>query len=151
TTIGGLKLRFAKLLGLAATGGMVVPGGAAARTTVDTPRGHAAEDNVALTPSTEAQLSRESARKNAAARANVATVSGDPGAVGQWGQVIPWPEVAINAALLPNGEVLAYDSIGDSATETFPVQDHTRASLWDPATGSQTDVTFNLKNGGYNI
>ena len=56
--------------------------------------------------------------------------------------------VAINAALLPNGKVLAYDSVGDNATETYPVQDHTRATLWDPATGTQTPVNVDT---GYNI
>jgi hypothetical protein len=116
--------------------------------TVATPQGHAAEDNVYLTPADEARLSRDSAAKNAAARAKVAAVTGDPGAVGQWGPVVSWPVVAINAALLPNGKVLAYDSIGDHATETYPVQDHTRATIWDPRTGRQTDVTL---NDGYNI
>jgi hypothetical protein len=115
---------------------------------VDTPRGHAAEDNVVLTPSAEARLSRESAQKNAAARAQVATVTGDPGVIGQWGPVVDWPVVAVNAALLPNGKVLAYDSIGDQATETYPVQDHTRATVWDPTTGTQTDVTL---SDGFNI
>jgi len=44
--------------------------------------------------------------------------------------------------------VLAYDSIGDKATETYPVQNTTRATVWDPATGSQTPVTVNT---GFNI
>jgi hypothetical protein len=125
-----------------------VPGGALARTAVDTPRGHEAEDSVRLTPREEARLSRESAAKNAAARAKVATVTGDPGTVGQWGPVVDWPVVAVNAALLPDGRVLAYDSVGDHATETYPVQDHTRATVWDPSTGAQTDVTL---NDGYNV
>lgn len=142
-------MRIGALLGLVGMGlVLAVPGGALADTTVDTAPGHAAEDNVVLTPSAEAQLSRESAAKNAAARANVATVTGSPDVVGQWGPVVDWPVVAINAALLPNGKVLAYDSIGDQATETYPVQDHTRATIWDPATGSQTDVTL---SDGYNI
>jgi hypothetical protein len=117
--------------------------GALAATTVATPQGHAAEDNVVLTPREEARLSRESAAKNAAARAKVASVTGSPGEVGQWGPVVDWPVVAVNAALLPDGKVLAYDSVGDHATETYPVQDHTRATVWDPGTGSQTDVTLN--------
>jgi hypothetical protein len=119
-----------------------------AGTRVDTPQGHAAEDHVVLTPSDEARLSRQSATKDAAALANAPAVTGNPGAVGQWGPVVDWPVVAINAALLPNGKVLAYDSIGDQATETYPVQDHTRATVWDPKTGSQTDVTL---TDGYNI
>ena len=47
----------------------------------------------------------------------------------------------MHAALLANGKVLAYDSMGDNATETYPVHDHTRATVWDPATGTQTPVT----------
>lgn len=127
---------------------LVVPAGALAAMGVDTPEGHAAEDNVVVTPGAEAQLSRESAAKNTAARANVAAVTGSPDVVGAWGPVVDWPVVAINAALLPNGKVLAYDSIGDHATGTYPVQDHTRATVWDPSTGSQSDVTL---SDGYNM
>ncbi len=151
-------MKFRALLGLLGMGLLLlVTGGALAATattvgttatTVATPQGHAAEDNVVLTPSAEAQLSRESALSNAAARAKVPTVTGSPAVVGQWGPVVPWPVVAIYAALLPNGKVLAYDSIGDNATETYSVQDHTRATVWDPTTGSQTSVWL---NDGYNI
>ena len=145
-------MKFGALVALLGMGlVLIVTGGALAATkatTVDTPQGHAAEDNVVLTPSAEAQLSRESALSNAAARAKVATVTGSPDVVGQWGPVVPWPVVAINAALLPNGKVLAYDSMGDLPTESYLVQDHTRATVWDPTTGSQTSVWL---NDGYNI
>ena len=77
-----------------------------------------------------------------------ATVTGNEGQVGQWGPVVDWPVVAVHMALLPNGKVLAYDSMGDNATETYPVQDHTRATVWDPATGAQTPVNVTT---GYNI
>ena len=72
--------------------------------------------------------------------AAVAAVAGDEHLVGQWGPVVDWPVVGVHVALMPNGKVLAYDSVGDAATETFPVHDHTRATLWDPATGDQTPV-----------
>ena len=49
---------------------------------------------------------------------------------------------------MPNGKVLAYDSVGDNATETYPVHDHTRATMWDPATGTQTPVWVGT---GYNV
>ena len=68
--------------------------------------------------------------------------------MGEWGPVVDWPVVGVHVALLPNGKVLAYDSIGDNATETYPVQDHTRATVWDPATGTQTPVTVDT---GFNI
>ena len=82
------------------------------------------------------------------AAAAAATVTGNAGQVGQWGPVVDWPVVAVHMALLPNGKVLAYDSMGDNATETYPVQDHTRATVWDPATGAQTPVNVTT---GYNI
>ena len=82
------------------------------------------------------------------ARAAAAMIAGGAQAVGQWGPVVDWPVVGVHVALLPNGKVLAYDSIGDNATETYPVQDHTRATVWDPATGTQTPVNVDT---GYNI
>ncbi len=56
--------------------------------------------------------------------------------------------VGVHVALLPNGKVLAYDSVGDNATETYPVHDHTRATVWDPATGTQTPVNVDT---GFNV
>ena len=43
--------------------------------------------------------------------------------------------------------MLAYDSVGDRATETFPVHDFTRATVWDPETGTHTNVNVT----GYNV
>jgi hypothetical protein len=48
--------------------------------------------------------------------------------------------VGVHVALMPNGKVLAYDSVGDRATETYPVHDRTRAMVWDPVTGTETRV-----------
>jgi hypothetical protein len=59
-----------------------------------------------------------------------------------------WPVVGVHVALLPNGNVLAYDSVGDHATETYPVHDHTRATVWDPISGTQTPVWVDT---GYNV
>lgn len=137
---------------LVVTGSMLmlgVPAVGVASTPVETPQGHASEDAVRLSPSAEARLSRETTEKTAAASAKAAAAStANPGEVGQWGPVVEWPVVAINAVLLPNGKVLAYDSIGDHATETYPEQNHTRATVWDPEIGSQTNVTL---NDGHNI
>jgi hypothetical protein len=120
-----------------------------ASTSVETPQGHASEDAVVLSPSAEARLSHQTREKTAAASAKAAAATtGDPGEVGQWGPVVDWPVVAIWATLLPNGKVLAYDSIGDRGTENYVLQDHTRATVWDPATGSQTEVWL---RDGYNI
>src|SRR2546423_4251255 len=133
----------------ALAGVQVVPAIAVASTSVETPQGHASEDAVVLSPSAEARLSRQTKEKTAAASANAAAATtGDPGAVGQWGPVVGWPVVAVSAALLPDGKVLAYDSIGDHGTKNYVRQDHTRATVWDPATAAQTEAWL---RDGYNI
>ena len=68
--------------------------------------------------------------------------------MGEWGPVVDWPVVGVHVALLPDGKVLAYDSIGDNATETYPVHDHTRATVWDPETGIHTPVNVDT---GFNV
>ncbi len=127
---------------------MVVPG-AGAHDEVMTAAGHAAEDSVVHTAAQERALEAHTRAVTAAdAWAAALALAGAPQDVGQWGPVVDWPVVGVHVALLPNGKVLAYDSIGDNATETYPVQDHTRATVWDPATGTQTPVTVDT---GFNI
>ena len=135
------------LVASAAAAALGAPG-AGAHDGVSTPAGHAAEDAVTLTPQQERALDVHTlAVSRRASRAAAPAVSG-PQDVGQWGPVADWPVVGIHVALLPNGKVLAYDSIGDHATETYPVQDHTRATVWDPVTGVQTPVDVDT---GFNI
>jgi len=111
--------------------------------------GHEAEDSVVHSAAMEARLNNGTLIRSAwAAQATAAAVAADPGQVGQWGPVVNWPVVGVHVALLPNGKVLAYDSVGDAATETFPVHDFTRATVYDPVTGSQTPATVDT---GYNI
>ena len=81
------------------------------------------------------------------ARAAAAAVAANEHEVGRWGPLVDWPVVGVHVALLPNGKVLAYDSVGDRATETFPVHDFTRATVWDPETGTHTNVNVT----GYNV
>jgi hypothetical protein len=101
---------------------------------------HLAEDSV-HDVAAEPRMAEHTRSVTAAdARAAAAAVAGDEHIVGQWGPVVDWPVVGVHNALMPDGRVLAYDSVGDNATETYPVHDHTRATLWDPATGSQTPV-----------
>ena len=100
---------------------------------------HIAEDTAPHDAAAEAQLARRTRAATAAdARAAAAAVAGNEHEVGSWGPLVDWPVVGVHVALLPNGKVLAYDSVGDRATETFPVHDFTRATVWDPATGTQT-------------
>ena len=116
---------------------------------VSTPAGHEAEDTVVHDAATEARLNRNTRLHSAtAASLAAAAVAADPGQTGAWGPVVDWPVVGIHVALLPNGKVLAWDSVGDAATETFPVHNFTRATVYDPQTGSQTQVNVDT---GYNI
>src|SRR5919109_349593 len=136
----GLVLSFALAFG--------IPGVALAQD-VRTPEAHHAEDHVVHDAATEARLNRETRLRSAAAsRAAAAAVSADPGLSGRWGPVVDWPVVGIHVALLPNGKVLAWDSVGDRATETFPVHDFTRATVYDAVSGTHTPVTVDT---GFNI
>ena len=116
---------------------------------VSTVRRHIEEDSVAHSPAAERRLQRRTSAATATdAAAAAVTPTGDEGRVGQWAPVVDWPVVGVHVALLENGKVLAYDSVGDNATETYAVHDHTRATVWDPATGIQTPVDVNT---GYNV
>ena len=121
---------------------LVAPGSALAHD-VSTAAGHRAEDTVLHDAAIEASLNKATRHASAVlSRAAAATVAADPGQAGQWGPVVNWPVVGIHVALLPNGKVLAWDSVGDGATESFPDQTFTRATVYDPATGTQTPVTW---------
>ena len=116
---------------------------------VGTPEGHAEEDAVVHSAADERRLERRTeAITKPDARAAADADEDDPGDVGSWGPVVDWPVVAVNAALLPNGDVLAYDSVGDMA----PATTRTTTSPGRPSgirtTGAQTAVNattgFNL-------
>ena len=144
--VGRVALLFALTLTVLAT---QAASAAFAHEAVTTVQGHMEEDSVSHGPAMERRLElRTSATTAADAEAAAAAVSGNEGQVGQWGPVEDWPVVGVHAALLEDGKVLAYDSVGDNASETYPVHDHTRATVWDPATGTQTPVTVTT---GYNI
>jgi len=116
---------------------------------VNTTAGHQAEDEVLHDAATEERLNGETRRLSAAAsEVTAAALEADPGQVGQWGPVVDWPVVGIHVALLPDGKVLAWDSVGDRATETFAVHDFTRATVYDPVTGTHTSANVDT---GYNI
>ena len=115
---------------------------------MSTVQGHIEQDSVTHSPAKERRLERRTRAATAGdAKAAAAAVTGGEGQAGQWGPVVDWPVVGVHVALLENGKVLAYDSVGDNAAETYPVHDHTRATVWDPATGTQTPVNV----VGYNI
>jgi hypothetical protein len=122
---------------------------AAAHEGASTVAGHNAEDATPHAASAEPTLELRTRLATDAdvTRAVAAAAAASPADVGGWGPLTDWPVVGVHVALLPNGKVLAYDSVGDNATETYPVHDHTRATVWDPVTGTQTPVDFQ----GYNV
>ena len=113
---------------------------------IDTPQGHAAAD---ATPRDAALERRLAARTEARAERRVRAMAAQAGLaqdVGRWGPVTPWPVVAVQTAVLPNGKVLAYDSVGDNDAGAYSVHNFTRATVWDPATGSHTPVALSSLN-----
>lgn len=67
----------------------------------------------------------------------------DPARVGSFGPVKATPVVPVFTAVLPNGKILMWDSVGDKAAESYPDQSSTRAAVYDPSDGSskRVDVT----------
>lgn len=74
-------------------------------------------------------------------------LAGPPDQIGQWSGVIGTPVLPVFAALLPNGKVLIWDSVGDNPTESYTDHTYTRAGIFDPANSSTTRVDVS----GYNI
>ncbi len=89
-----------------------------------------------------------SERSNAGNQKRLATPVVSPAQGGLWSEVQPWPLVAVHAALLPNGKVLAWDATPDDADDDPHTTDNytTRVTLWDPitnehvATNNDTDT-----------
>ncbi|NMO57411.1 DUF1929 domain-containing protein [Actinoplanes sp. TBRC 11911] len=69
-------------------------------------------------------------------------VADNPAVRGSWSSVINTPVVPVFEAVLPNGKVLIWDSVGDNAAESYPDQSFTRAMVWNPAdnTSKRVDV-----------
>lgn len=113
----------------------------------DDAREHMAEDLVGTpirviekqTAANAARIQRETGLRPGTTRSKAA-VAADPGISGSWSPVIDTPVVPIFQAVLPNGKVLIWDSVGDNAAETYPVHDFTRAAVWNPADNTYKDV-----------
>jgi Galactose oxidase-like, Early set domain/Ricin-type beta-trefoil lectin domain len=87
------------------------------------------------------------------ANASLSTAAAaDPGVGGAWSSVMPTDVVPIFQAVLPNGKVLMWDSVGDGPTESYTDHSYTRALVWDPDTNSSVrkDVQgYNIFCAGY--
>ncbi len=82
----------------------------------------------------------DSGTRSSSQRLAVPVVSAAQG--GLWSEVEPWPLVAVHAALLPNGKVLAWDATPDDADDDPHTTDNytTRVTLWDPITGTHVET-----------
>lgn len=61
----------------------------------------------------------------------------DASQYGSWSEVVKWPVLAVHAALLPNGRVMAWDATPDDFDDDVQTTDNftTRVTVWDPETG----------------
>lgn len=75
-----------------------------------------------------------------------AAAAADPAALGRWSEVVDTDVIPVFTALLPNGKVLVWDSVGD-APKAEDGNSFTRAMVFDPTTSSQRRVDVQ----GYNI
>ena len=76
----------------------------------------------------------------------------DPGKGGRWSPVTDTPVVPVFQAVLPNGKVLMWDSVGDEPAEGYTDHTFTRAAVWNPRddTYKRVDVTgYNIFCAGY--
>jgi hypothetical protein len=77
---------------------------------------------------------------------------GSSGQIGQWSGIINTPILPVAIALLPNGKVLMWDSVGDGPTESYANHTYTRAAVWNPKDNTfvRADVSgFNLFCSGF--
>lgn len=106
------------------------------------------ENKTRLTREQGVQPGTARSQKIGAGEATYSTgVTSDPGVSGQWSPVIDTPLVPVFQAVLPNGKVLAWDSVGDNAVESYPDHTFTRAMVWNPADNTYKRVDVQ----GYNI
>jgi hypothetical protein len=119
----------------------------------DDGREHMAEDLVGTpmrvvekrTAETAARIQRETGVRPGAARTRTAVVA-DPGLSGSWSPVVGTPVVPVFTAVLPNGKVLIWDSVGDDAAESYPDHSFTRAMVWNPADNTYKRVDLQGTN-----
>ena len=67
----------------------------------------------------------------------------DPSIYGRWGDLIPWPHIAVSAANLPDGRVLTFSG---SERETWPSTEFTYSATWDPTSGQFVEIDHQTHN-----
>jgi hypothetical protein len=93
-----------------------------------------------------ARVQRATGRRPGLAPTTKAKVAADPAVSGSFSSVISTPVVPVFDAVLPNGKVLIWDSVGDKATESYPDQSFTRAMVWNPADNTYKRVDVQGSN-----
>ncbi|XVV15752.1 galactose oxidase-like domain-containing protein [Actinoplanes sp. CA-131856] len=119
----------------------------------DDSREHMAED-LAGTPMSviERQTAENAARiqRSTGVRPGTATrkanVAADPGLSGSWSAVLETAVVPVFTAVLPNGKLLVWDSVGDNSSESYPDHSFTRAMVWNPADNTYKRVDLQGSN-----
>ena len=91
------------------------------------------------------QVERRTGSRPGTARATRAAAA-DPGLAGSWSPVIATPVVPVFEAVLPNGKVLIWDSVGDNAAESYPQHNFTRAMVFNPADNTHKRVDLQGTN-----
>ena len=97
------------------------------------------------TAANAARIQRETGRRPGTAQTRAA-VAADPGQSGSWSPVVGTPVVPVFTAVLPNGKVLTWDSVGDNAAESYPDHSFTRAMVWNPADNTHKRVDLQGTN-----
>lgn len=118
------------------------------------------ERDVAPTTAEEAELLERVERERLGINPSTRTSSvmsarmlADPGQFGVWGSVQDWPVNGTFTSVLPDGRVLAFDSVNDLPTEDNPTHTFTRAMTWTPSSGAirriDSDTGWNLFCAGF--
>ena len=120
----------------------------------DDQREHMAEDLVGTpmrtieerTGAAAARIQRATGVRPGTARTRAAAAVTDPGQSGSWSPVVDTPVVPVFQAVLPNGKLLIWDSVGDNAAESYPDHSFTRAMVWNPVDDTYKRVDLQGSN-----
>lgn len=85
-------------------------------------------------------------RPGSVRKTKAALADADPAQAGQWSPVVDTPVVPVFQAVLPDGKVLIWDSVGDNAAESYPDQTFTRAMVWNPVDDTYKRVDVDGSN-----
>lgn len=110
-------------------------------------------ERLGVNPATDTEQSMAppagaSARLTTRATARAFNLNIDPARNGRWEPLKNWPVVPIFASLQPDGRVLTFDSVSETPAESNADHSFTRASIWDPVTGTHSRIDSNT---GFNL